>query len=77
LEEQNGREFKKYLRLVPYMAECSKCGAKLVSEEKIKAYAFHHQGDAAYHWAVGVHTFINNDQPPCSHCDLLYSFFKQ
>jgi hypothetical protein len=55
--------------------ECSKCQATLVSENKILAYKSsrtNNGSEAAYHWAVGVHTFINNDKPPCTHCDGLY-----
>lgn len=56
------------------MITCSKCGAIRVPDDDISAYSYQHGADAAYHWAVGSHTQLNDGKPPCIDCG--YQFKK-
>jgi hypothetical protein len=46
-----------------------------VPENEVNAYASQENGDweAAYHWAVGAHTKLNDGKQPCEHCGGIYS----
>jgi uncharacterized OB-fold protein len=57
------------------MVRCSKCDAMFVPENEVNAYASQENGDweAAYHWAVGAHTKLNDGKQPCNHCGGIYS----
>jgi hypothetical protein len=61
------------------MVRCSKCDAMFVPENEVKAYASQENGDweAAYHWAVGAHTKLNQGKRPCKHCGDIYSHMRK
>jgi hypothetical protein len=55
------------------MVRCSKCDAMFVPENEVNAYASQEGWEAAYHWAVGAHTKLNDGKQPCNHCGGIYS----
>jgi len=55
------------------MVRCSKCDAMFVPENEVDAYAFQENWEAAYHWAVGAHTKLNDGKRPCKKCGEIYS----
>jgi hypothetical protein len=50
-----------------------------VPENEVNAYASQENGDweAAYHWAVGAHTKLNQGKRPCKHCGDIYSHMRK
>jgi len=56
-----------------YMNRCSECNAMFVPDNEVNAYSFQNGPEAAYHWAVGAHTKLNDGKQPCKHCGGIYS----